>query len=456
MNDVEHLIEQLADDGTARGAGSVFLGATQRAARHRKVRARRRIVSGAAVIIAVVVVVALVAQLSASKPDYNGIRIAGEPTTTVGSTPVVAGATAAQLAAGHWSVVPAARISPRGGASVVWTGKELLVWGGQIGERSKRDGAAYDPGTRAWRLLPDSPILPTGSQTAVWTGSEMVVVRGVAAAAYRPASNSWRSLPELPIPATGTLLGVWTGGRVIVLAGAVAASYDAATNTWQRLPSIPMHRKPGWEVQKGFVTAAVAAEPGVVFAWSEWAAQRPFGVNGTEGTGGSDLVRYDAATNEWTAKAAGHAGITELGEAFWTGGRLLARGDMHLPGATGPGPLPEVTAWYDPDTGTATRLPPDALTSRDNPVRGLSSAWTGRALWSLNTQESAGNIQPGAASVYDPVANTWQRIASAPFGCRAPSAPVWTGTSVFVYCPQTYQSHLHPAGPVGGLQYDVG
>ena len=85
----------------------------------------------------------------------------------------------------------------------MWTGKELLVWGGQISGngRSKSDGAAYDPSTRTWRLLPDSPVLPTGGQTAVWTGSEMVVVRGVAAA-YRPASNSWRSLPAVPLPAT--------------------------------------------------------------------------------------------------------------------------------------------------------------------------------------------------------------------------------------------------------------
>ena len=75
-----------------------------------------------------------------------------------------------------------------------------------------------------------------------------------------------------------------------------------------------------------------------MFAWSEWGAQRPFGTNGTEGTGGSEMLRYDAATNQWTARPRDTRAITSPEEAFWTGDRLLVRGDMHLPDATGPGP----------------------------------------------------------------------------------------------------------------------
>jgi hypothetical protein len=39
--------------------------------------------------------------------------------------------------------------------------------------------------------------------------------------------------------------------------------------------------------------------------------------------------------------------------------------------------------------------------------------------------------------VYDPVTNAWQLLPAAPYGCsdEQPSAPVWTGTAVVIYCP---------------------
>jgi hypothetical protein len=65
-----------------------------------------------------------------------------------------------------------------------WTGSELLVWGGQYimpsGNGSIRDdGAAYNPATASWRALPPAPDAVGGEgATAVWTGDRMIVFGG--------------------------------------------------------------------------------------------------------------------------------------------------------------------------------------------------------------------------------------------------------------------------------------
>jgi hypothetical protein len=58
------------------------------------------------------------------------------------------------------------------GRAVAWTGKELIVWDGQVVGR-------YNPSTDTWtaRKLPGSPADVTGA-TAVWTGDSMLIFGG--------------------------------------------------------------------------------------------------------------------------------------------------------------------------------------------------------------------------------------------------------------------------------------
>ncbi|HEV3365566.1 MAG TPA: hypothetical protein VG795_15765, partial [Acidimicrobiia bacterium] len=117
----------------------------------------------------------------------------------------------------RWEVLPPAPIRARFGASAVWTGREVLFWGGQGGfDTTFGDGAAYDPATRRWRVLPAAPIGPRTSHQAAWTGTEMVVWGGFgrccpigrvihdpAAAAYNPVSERWRRVADVPLPWSG-------------------------------------------------------------------------------------------------------------------------------------------------------------------------------------------------------------------------------------------------------------
>ena len=73
------------------------------------------------------------------------------------------------------SGVPAAR----SGHTAVWTGNEMIVWGGVGSSAYLNDGGHYNPATDTW-----TPTVLVGApssrfdHTAVWTGEEMVVWSG--------------------------------------------------------------------------------------------------------------------------------------------------------------------------------------------------------------------------------------------------------------------------------------
>jgi hypothetical protein len=366
----------------------------------------------------------------------------------------------AQLAAGHWLTIPAAPLSNRLFTSVAWTGKELIVWGGNDSPsgQPRNDGAAYNPTTRAWRKLASSPLTSRGGAAAVWTGSEVVFWGGVvpapagrvtpgsiATAAYRPDTNSWRTIAAAPLPPTTFPIGLWTGDRVVLFSGPDAASYDPSTNTWQRLPSpvLPPHL-PGWQVQRGW-ELAVSAGPGRILAWSGWGAQKQTGPNSSEGSAGSDLFRYDESTNRWTALGPTAAAISGPGEGFWTGSRVLVLASVaRAPLDQGP-PEPLMTASYDFETGKATVMPAGALVANGLQV------WTGAALWS---DRGAGYGPGDTATAFDPASSTSRRLAGAPFTSNYPAKPIWTGISVLIYA--SAQVEPPQPHPVGGLEYIIG
>jgi hypothetical protein len=154
--------------------------------------------------------------------------------------------------------------APFGGAaelSSVWTGREMILWGG--GDDGSASGAAYDPAADAWRRIAPGPLAGRWGRLAVWTGTEMIVWGGSLTgagrerydgrgAAYDPRTDSWRELPESPLPAGYDATGAWTGSEVVVLATPVgdepanapkraeAAAYDPAGDTWRSLPRPPM------------------------------------------------------------------------------------------------------------------------------------------------------------------------------------------------------------------------
>ncbi|MDP8927538.1 MAG: hypothetical protein M3O70_02915 [Actinomycetota bacterium] len=143
-------------------------------------------------------------------------------------------------------------------AAAVWTGDRMIVW-----PSSGPHGLALDPAAEQWTQLPQLPedVRPRGA-SLVWTGKEVLVVGSRAglseelvAAAYQPDSNSWRTLdPGLPLAEGsegnfGSQAAVWTGNRMLVWTGylgsgvtadgSVIVAYDPTDDSWDQLPTAP-------------------------------------------------------------------------------------------------------------------------------------------------------------------------------------------------------------------------
>jgi Galactose oxidase, central domain len=104
----------------------------------------------------------------------------------------------------------------------VWTGSEMIVWGGGADASTYLNtGARYNPSTDSWAATSttNAPEART-SHTAVWTGSEMIVWGGSngsylnTGGRYNPGTDSWTATSTINAPdGRQEFTAVWTGSR---------------------------------------------------------------------------------------------------------------------------------------------------------------------------------------------------------------------------------------------------
>src|SRR5262249_40059897 len=195
--------------------------------------------------------------------------------------------------------------TPRHYHTAVWTGTEMIVWGGVNGATPHGDGARYDPLLDLWRPMTTIDAPPARYlHTAVWTGSEMIVWGGTGSGAglgdggrYDPIANQWHpvSLVGSP-PGRSNHTAVWTGARMIVWGGSPAScqffrdggQYDPSTNTWTPTAI------PGFLEARTLHTAVWTGSEMIVFG----------GVSGVFSTGGNTITllsggRYEPVSDTW-------------------------------------------------------------------------------------------------------------------------------------------------------------
>lgn len=135
-----------------------------------------------------------------------------------------------------WRQIPPAPITARYGAQATWTGSQVLIWGGYDERRRFVDGASFDPITSSWRRIAKAPIKPRWGGVAVWTGTELIVwgggqpgkIANIDGAAYDPAADSWRRVADSPI-GLNLATGAWTGTEMIV--------FGSLLNRFNRAPT---------------------------------------------------------------------------------------------------------------------------------------------------------------------------------------------------------------------------
>ena len=122
--------------------------------------------------------------------------------------------------------VPGARFSH----TAVWTGSEMIVWGGS-GDTINfffNTGGRYNPSTNSWTATSTANApAPRNAHTAVWTGTQMIVWGGQGpngpsntGGRYNPSTNSWTATSTANAPERRDFqTAVWTGSEMIVWGG---------------------------------------------------------------------------------------------------------------------------------------------------------------------------------------------------------------------------------------------
>ena len=341
------------------------------------------------------------------------VAVTGVALSRRGGPSVVADGGLATLPGGATDLLAESGLAGRRAAASVWTGREVLVWGGMAstgsGSRLLADGAALDPVANRWRPLPPAPIAPRSDAAVVWTGREMVVWGGTSAdeaadgAAFDPAANRWRTIAPNPLGAISRPAVVWTGAEMLVVGGQNglrASAYDPTADRWRRAadpPGAPVGPYPQ------------AVRTGADAAFVLWPS----------GTGLVPVPDRPGPT------LPGPSGLVDPSSAGPPGTLPPA------PASRGPNANMFV-ATYSPASDQWSRLPDVAF--RDGTIPRL--VWTGKELLALQLGA------PGAA--FAPATRAWRPIAPIPADVVPFGPAVWTGRHALLW-----------SGGERGLAYDV-
>ena len=333
-----------------------------------------------------------------------------------------------------WQLVGSAPPAARSYHTAVWTGSEMIIWGGNgtpFGKVTVNTGARFNPVTGIWTpVTTNGAPSPRESHTAIWTGSEMIVWGGDVSifsafqpgGRYDPVSDRWQptSTSNAPTARYGHT-AVWTGSEMIVWGGATTngvllgtgGRYHPLTDTWT-------------------ATAANNLAPPRLKHTAVWTGNEMIVWGGTMMETNRDArrysntgARYDPATDSWLAMSVNGQLIgRELHAAIWTGSEMIVwGGEMASTSANGSG------ARYNPTTDSW------LLVSTVNPPRARrqpTAVWTGTEMIIWGGLGSSGPNNTGGR--YSPTANTWTATSTnyAPDSRTAHTA-VWTGTEMIVW-----------------------
>jgi N-acetylneuraminic acid mutarotase len=304
--------------------------------------------------------------------------------------------------------------------TAVWTGSEMIVWGGSDGVGYLNTGGRYNPSTDSWTAT--TPVdAPTAREyhTAVWTGSAMIVWGGGGGSSlntggrYNPGTDSWTRTSTTNAPSARYFhTAVWTGSEMIVWGGDpgvfnTGGRYNPTTDSWTATST----------------TGAPAGRDNHTAVWSGsemiiWGGvtSGPILLN----TGG----RYNPSTDSWTATTITDAPDARyLHTAVWSGSGMIVWGGYN-------GSRLNTGGRYDPTTDSwITTSTANAAANRES----HTAVWTDSEMivWG-GIDQHANYLNTGGR--YDPGTDSWRATSaiSAPTA-RYVHTAVWIGGQMIIW-----------------------
>jgi N-acetylneuraminic acid mutarotase len=339
--------------------------------------------------------------------------------------------------------------------SAVWTGTEMIVWGGRIGTNSgslANTGGRYNPVTRVWTTMSTNGApSPREYHVAAWTGSEMIIWGGSLdpfthynnGARYNPTTDTWATITNTGTPTARSYHSmVWNGTHAIVWGGSsnsaavgevyydTGSRYSPGSNNWAAVATnaAPLRRTDH--------TAVWASNSMIVWGGvAKLGALDPSKTN----TGG----RYNPSNNSWTATTTTGAPTGRASHtAVWTGNRMIVWGGVGRVTTTD---IYHTGGRYDPvanswaATSTNTGVP--------SPRQDHTAVWTGSEMIVWGGQGSLGNYR-NSGGRYNPTTDTWTTTPLFPVA-RAYHTAVWTGSEMIIW---GGKGNTNTSSPTGILQ----
>ena len=331
--------------------------------------------------------------------------------------------------------------------TAVWTGTEMIVWGGYNGS-NLNTGGRYNPSTDSWTATStaNAPI-PRYGHTAVWTGSEMIVWAGVVnpggalntGGKFNPTTNSWTATSTTNAPsARYAHTAVWTGSEMIVWGGGwtslvnTGGKYNPNTNSWTATST---YNAPS---SRAGHTAVWTGSEMIVWGGSDGSEFTPDPV-----TGG----RYNPSTDSWTATSIANVPAARFDHtAVWTGTEMIVWGGFN-------DDEPSITIFndggkYNPSTNSWTAT---SINNAPGARYAHTAVWSGSEMiiWGGSGVGSPGNT----GGKYNPATNNWVGTSTT----NAPSPrdghkAVWTGSEMIVWggCNRDVPNHNCIVSNTGG------
>jgi len=311
--------------------------------------------------------------------------------------------------------------------TAVWTDSEMIISGGFAFDpvwgtfNYTNTGGRYDPVADTWQPTSTSGAPARFEHTAIWTGSEMIVWGGKAygtpsgsGAAYNPDFDTWRAISNTGAPSSRHAhTAIWTGSEMIVWGGKdstgvpinTGGRYDPSTDTWQPVSTI------GAPSGRYYHTA--------VWTGSEMIIWGGFDNSHLFNTGG----RYDPVADTWQPVSTIGAPSGRHGHtAVWTGSEMIIWGEEYGYSNTGGRYSPATDSWQPTETICA----PTGRVEH-------TVVWTGNEMivWGGSDGKT---FYFGDGATYDPTTDTWEPIATttAP-SPRDNHTAVWTGSEMIVW-----------------------
>ncbi|HKY47189.1 MAG TPA: hypothetical protein VJQ79_04305 [Acidimicrobiia bacterium] len=314
---------------------------------------------------------------------------------------------------------------------VVWTGSEVVVWGGEKPSEGAwhADGAAFNPATGTWRELADSPLASRSEHVAVWTGEEVliccgrIVGSGVSAGAYDPEADQWREISAPPI-SSAFAEAVWTGEEMFVFGGVGgggtsnlvgAAAFNPVTDSWRRLADLP------YGLER---TADATIGNGVVYAWpSPSQGSRP------------GPLAYDIAADEWSSLTKPPEDAPLSPSLVWTGEKLFAYGAGSNPEGNAIG----IGVTFNPVGQTwrpIQQAPLEPVSPSEGTDASQKAVWVGGEVYIWTGWVGTDWEEPITRVVaYDPSQDSWRELEPAPIPAQGlwHEPIIWTGAELITY-----------------------